>query len=80
MMPSDPHTREISSTAIAYAESVEPGTAFLFGERDPRRPIEPKLGDDVGGKATVLLVLVDLVDDLALQEVADGSSEQLVLG
>jgi len=61
-------------------ERVEPGTALLFGERDAEQAHRAKLGDDVRREATLLLVLVDLVDHLALEEVADGSAEQFVLG
>src|SRR3954447_369277 len=61
-------------------ESIETGAALLLWEGDAQQAHRAKLGDDVGGEATLLLVLVDLADDLALQEIADGSAEQLVLG
>src|SRR4051794_11282038 len=61
-------------------QGVESGAAFLFGKRNTEQAHRAKLGDDVGREATVLLVLVDLVDYLTLQKIADGSAEQLLLG
>jgi len=60
-------------------QRVQAGTTLLFGKWDAEQPHLAQLGDDVGRKSAILLVLVDLGLDLTGKEIADRSAEQFVL-
>ena len=80
MMPSEPQTRDISSTAIAYASVSRPAPPSSSGIRDAEHAHRAQHGDDVGRETPLPLVLVDDRLDLVDGEIADRLAQQQVFG